>query len=321
MIVGGTQQAVTLVARVVLDEGDVAVIEDPQYQYISQNLIAHGALLVNVRTDENGLVTADLAKHQARLICVTPSHQFPGGSVLSSERRKELLRIAAGQGSWILEDDYDSEFQFRGRPLRALRSMDLSDRVIYVGTFSKTLFPSLRLGYIVCPTSLRDDLRMAKRLDDLGSPAIEQAALAAFIRSGQFEKYLRKSVAELRHRRSVLLEGLRKYAGDRVEIHDSQVGVHVVVWFPRLNYPQLGRLVQMGIKRGLGLYPIHPNYRIRPARPGLLLGYAGLSATSLETAAELLGQCLDLLEQEITRENYRKAPVRHSERPILKQPP
>jgi len=314
LIVGGTQQAVTLAARVVLDEGDVAVIEDPQYQHVAQSLLAHGARVVSVPTDENGLVTAELAKHQPRLICVTPSHQFPAGSVLSLERRFELLRIATSQGSWILEDDYDSEFQYRGRPLGALRSMDLSGRVIYVGTFSKTLFPSLRLGYIVCPTSLRDDLCRAKSLDDLGSPAMEQAALAAFMRSGQFEKYLRKSVTELRQRRSVLLEGLRKHAGDRVEIHDGLAGVHVVVWFRRLNYAQLDRLIEIGIKQGLGLYPIHPNYRTRPVRPGLLLGYSGLSAASLEAATELFGKCLDLLDQEARSGDYRGKGSVHSVR-------
>lgn len=306
LIVGGTQQAVTLAARVVLDESDIVVIEDPQYQNIAQAFVAHGARVVSVRTDEGGLVTAELAKHRPRLICVTPSHQFPSGSTLSLERRLDLLRIANNQNSWILEDDYDSEFQYRGRPLGALRSMDLSDRVIYVGSFSKTLFPSLRLGYVVCPVSLRDDLCAAKRLDDLGSPAMEQAALASFMRSGQYEKYLRKSVTELRQRRDALLDGLRRHAGDRIEIHDGQAGVHVVVWFRRLNYPQLHRLIEIGVKRGLGLYPMHPNYRMQPARPGLLLGYAGLSTASLKTATELFGECLDALDQEAGSGDYRK---------------
>jgi GntR family transcriptional regulator/MocR family aminotransferase len=132
------------------------------------------------------------------------------------------------------------------------------------------------------------------------------------MRSGQFERYLRKSVAELGQRRKVLLEGLRRHAGDRVEIHDGQAGVHVVVWFRRLNYPQLDRLIEIGIKQGLGLYPMHPNYRTRPVRPGLLLGYAGLSAASLEAAAELFGQCLDLLDQEAGSGNDRKAPARRT---------
>jgi GntR family transcriptional regulator / MocR family aminotransferase len=298
LIVGGTQQAVTLAARVVLDEGDPVGVEDPYYQHLVQTLTAHGARLVSIGTDENGLLTAELARHSARLICVTPSHQFPSGSVLSLDRRMELLRIASSQGSWILEDDYDSEFHYQGRPLPALRSLDLADRVIYVGSFSKALFPSLRLGYVVCPAGLRADLCAAKRLDDLGSPAIEQAALAAFIRSGQFTKHLRKSVAELHQRRDALLEGLRRHAGDRVEIQGAQSGVHVVVWFRRMSYSQLERLVEIGAEHELGLYPIHPNYRTRPARPGLLVGYAGLTPSALRTAAALLGDCLDVLEKE-----------------------
>jgi GntR family transcriptional regulator / MocR family aminotransferase len=298
LIVGGTQQAVTLAARVVLDEDDAVVVEDPYYQHLIQTLTAHGARVVSVATDENGLLTSELTKQAARLICVTPSHQFPSGAVLSLDRRLELLRIASSEGSWILEDDYDSEFQYEGRRLPALRSLDLADRVIYVGSFSKALFPSLRLGYVVCPAGLRADLRAAKRLDDLGSPAIEQAALAAFIRSGQFAKHLRKSVAELHQRRDTLLEGLRRHAGDRIEIHGAQSGVHVVVWFPRMTYPALERLIQIAAGRGLGLYPIHPNYRTRPPRPGLLVGYAGLTPAALRAAAALLGDCLDVLEKE-----------------------
>ncbi len=298
LIVGGTQQAVTLAARVVLDEGDPVAIEDPYYQHVVQTLTAHGARVVSVGTDENGLLVSELAKQPARLICVTPSHQFPSGSVLSLDRRMELLRIASSRDSWIVEDDYDSEFHYQGRPLPALRSLDLADRVIYVGSFSKALFPSLRLGYVVCPAGLRADLCAAKRLDDLGSPAIEQAALAAFIRSGQFAKHLRKSVAELHQRRDVLLEGLRRHAGDRIEVHGAQGGVHVVVWFRRMTYPQLDRLIEIAAAHELGLYPIHPNYRTRPARPGLLVGYAGLTPTALRTATALLGECLEILDKE-----------------------
>lgn len=293
VIVGGTQQAVTLAARVVLNEGDVAAIEEPHYQYAMQTLQAHGAHIVRVRVDANGIVTPTLAKRSARLICVTPSHQFPSGAVLSLERRIELLEIATRQNSWILEDDYDSEFQYVRRPIAALRSLDVSGRVIYVGSFSKTLFPSLRLGYIVCPPGLRDDLQQAKRIDDLGSPVIEQAALAAFMQSGQFERYLRRSVAELRFRRNVLIKSLQRYAGDRVKIVDSQAGVHLIVWFRDLNYTQLDQLISLGIERGLGLYPVHPHYKKRPSTPGLLLGYAGLATESLKLACALLAQCLD----------------------------
>lgn len=301
LIVGGTQQAVTLAARVVLDEGDVVAVEEPHYQHLLQTLAVHGARVVEVNTDDEGLLTPELAKVHARLICVTPSHQFPSGSILSLDRRLELLRLASKQGSWILEDDYDSEFQYEGRPLPSLRSLDLADRVIYVGSFSKSLFPSLRLGYVVCPAGLRADLWTAKRLDDLGSPAVEQAALATFIQSGQLTKYLRRSVAELRLRRDALVEGLRRHAGDRVEIRGAQSGVHVVVWFRHINYSQLDRLIHMARARGVGVYPIHPHYRTRPVRPGLLVGYAGLAPAALRAATELLGQCLNDIEREALR--------------------
>jgi GntR family transcriptional regulator / MocR family aminotransferase len=291
-IVSGTQQALALVARIVLDEGDIAVVEDPHYQNLGQCLAAHGARIRSVRVDDDGLVVSELAKHKPRLVCVTPSHQFPSGSALSLPRRMELLRLAATQGSWIFEDDYDSEFQCHRRPLPALRSLDLSDRVIYAGTFSKTLFPSLRLGYIVCPASLREDLFRAKRLEDLGCPTIEQAALAAFLQNRQFEKHLRKSVADLNRRRGVLIEGLQLHASDHVEVRDTGAGVHLIVWLKDMSYPQLDRLIELAAERNLGLYPIHPYYQKPPARPGLLLGYAGLSDASIRVATKRLGQCL-----------------------------
>ena len=298
LIVGGTQQAITIAARAVLDEGDTVAIEDPHYLYMMQGLTAHGARIISVRTDENGMVTSELARHKARLICVSPSDQFPSGAVMSLERRVELLDIASRQGSWILEDDYNSEFHFRERPIAALRSLDFSGRVIYVGTFSKTLFPSLRLGFIVCPPGIREDLCKVKRLDDLGSPSVEQAALAAFMRSRQFEKYLRWTVVALQHCRTVFMESLRRYCGERIRIQDTHAGTHIVVWLQNVEYSQLARLMELGIARRLGLYPMHPYYRNLPDHPGLMLGYAGLTAEALTRAAELLGECLSALEEE-----------------------
>lgn len=298
LIVGGTQQAITVAARAVLDEGDTVAVEDPHYLFLMQALTAHGARIVSVRTDENGMVTAELARHKARLICVSPSDQFPSGALMSLERRVELLDIASRQGGWILEDDYNSEFHFRERPVTALRSLDFSGRVIYVGTFSKTLFPSLRLGFIVCPPGLREDLCRVKRFDDLGSPSVEQAALAAFMRSRQFEKYLRRTLAELEHRRGVLMESLRRHCGERIAVQETQAGTHLVVWLQDVKYPDLTRLIELGVARSLGLYPIHLYYRKPPERPGLILGYAALSAEALERAGGLLAGCLEELEDE-----------------------
>jgi GntR family transcriptional regulator/MocR family aminotransferase len=295
IIVGGTQQALSLVARVLLDEGDTAVLEDPHYQLAMQALVAHGARLVSVPTDREGLIAAQLPTRGARLIYVTPSHQFPSGVVMSLARRMELLQLTEKQRSWIFEDDYDGEFRYGARPIPALRSLDGGERVIYVGTFSKSIFPSLRLGYIVCPRGLRDDLLAAKRLDDGGCPAIDQAALAAFMQGRQFEKHLRQSAKELNRRRCALLEGLASDAAEHIEVSESQAGMHVIVWFPRLSYEQLARLVALGASRGLGLHPVHPYYRVPPPRPGLLLGFAGISATQIRAATELLGRCLEEL--------------------------
>jgi GntR family transcriptional regulator/MocR family aminotransferase len=296
LIVGGTQQAIALSLRTLVDEGETVAIEEPYYQHLKQAITAHGARSVGISTDESGIVTSELRRHRARLICVTPSHQFPSGAVLTLERRLELLDIAASDGSWILEDDYDSEFQYRGRPLAALRSLDLSARVVYVGTFSKTLFPSLRLGFIVTPPGLREDFIKAKRLADLGSPAVEQAALASFIRSRQFEKHLRRTVLDLNQRRRILIDGLLRHGRGRLQVNDTGAGVHIVVWLRTLSYPQLDRLIELALNRGLGLYPIHPHYHSLPPRPGLLLGYAGVPAEALARAAEIFGECLDAVE-------------------------
>jgi GntR family transcriptional regulator/MocR family aminotransferase len=293
LIVAGTQQALTLVERVLVDPGDRVVVEDPHYQLAVHSLLAHGAEVASGRTDDEGLVVRELPQRRTRLVFVTPSHQFPSGVVMTLNRRLELLKWAASAGSWIFEDDYDTEFHAGGRPLPALRSLDLADRVLYVGSFSKTLFPSLRLGYIVCPAALRDALYKAKLLDDLGSPSVEQAALATFIQSQQYEKHLRKSVKELMHRRQAVVHALQRLAGSHIEIGPHQAGMHLVIWFRHLGFDALGAFIERARVMGLGLYPIHPYYRERPARPGLLIGYAGLSVGQLKTAVELFARCLE----------------------------
>jgi GntR family transcriptional regulator/MocR family aminotransferase len=296
LIVGGTQQALYLVARVLLDEGDTAVIEDPNYELASHCLLAHGASIIRVETDAEGLNVAKLPGEPTKLAFVTPSHQFPSGVVMSLARRMELLDWAGKVGAWIFEDNYDAEFHVGKRPDPALCSLDLAERTIYAGSFSKTLFPSLRLGYIVCPAGLRNDLIMAKLLDDLGSPTIEQAALATFIQSRQYEKHLRKSVDELVRRRRVLVNILSKL-GPEIEIGPYEGGMHFVMWLPRMSYEQLDALIKKAAAADLGIYPVHQYYKIRPAKPGLLIGYAGLSSGPLKLAAELLVRCIKSLQK------------------------
>jgi GntR family transcriptional regulator / MocR family aminotransferase len=293
LVVGGTQQALTLVERVLLNLGDRVVVEDPRFQLATHSLLAHGAAVTNCRIDHEGLVVSALPRARIRLAFVTPSHQFPSGVVMTLARRLQLLQWAAQTGSWILEDDYDTEFHSGDEPLPSLRSLDLADRVIYVGSFSKTLFPSLRLGYIVCPKAIRDGLLRAKLLDDLGSATTEQAALGAFIQSGRYERHLRQSLTEIAARRRVIINGLQPLEGRHIEIGPHDAGTHFVIWFLRLGFDRLDAFIERARSLGLGLHPVHPYYRSPPSRPGLLIGYAGLSVGQLRTAVELFGRCLD----------------------------
>lgn len=293
LVVGGTQQALTLVARVLLNAGDRVVVEDPGYQLAIHGLFAHGAAVTSCRIDDEGLVVSELPRRRIRLAYVTPAHQFPSGVVMTMARRLQLLRWAAETGSWIFEDEYDTDLHSGDKPLPALRSLDRSDRVISVGSFSKSLFPSLRLGYIVCPKAIRDDLFRAKLLDDLGSATTEQAALAAFMHSGLYERHLRKSLKEIASRRRAIVKGLQALEGRHIEIGPHQAGMYFVVWFLRLGFDRLDAFIERAKSLGLGLHPVHPYYHVPPSRPGLLIGYAGLSVGQLRTAGELFGRCLD----------------------------
>jgi GntR family transcriptional regulator/MocR family aminotransferase len=304
LVVGGTQQALTIVERVLLDPGDHVVIEDPHYQLALHSLLAHGAHVTHVRTDHEGLVVSELPHQSTRLTLVTPSHQFPSGAMMTTARRLELLKWAARTDSWIIEDDYDSEFHSGDRPPPTLRSLDLADRVLYVGSFSKTLFPSLRLGYIVCPKAIRQDLFRAKLMDDLGCSAMEQAALATFIHNGHYATHVCKSAKEIADRRRALVDALRCLPDTQIEIGSEHAGIHLVVWFCELGFNRLPSFIEYAKSLGLGLYPVHVYYQNRPDRPGVLLGFAGLSVDQLRTAVELLGRCL-------TREHsLRKAQTR-----------
>ncbi len=292
IIVNGTQQAVALTARVLLDPGDTVVMEEPHYSLMREALQIHGAQVRAVDVDEEGLRCEELPPEGARLICVTPSHQFPSGAVMSLARRMELLDYARRHECWVLEDDYDGEFRYDAQPLAALRSLDQS-RVVYVGTFSKAMFPSLRLGYIVMPAGLRGDFVNAKWQDDFGCCGVEQAALARFMSSGGFERHLRRAWKTLKERRALLLSGLRRIGAGRLEINDSHAGMHLVVWLKGCNAEQGATFIAHARGLGLGLYPIDPYYLTQPDRAGLLLGFCGLSVTQIQEALERFAVCLD----------------------------
>lgn len=294
VVVSGTQQALSLVARIVLDAGATAAMEDPHYELALHCLRAHGADVAAVRTDGEGLVVDELPE-DARLVHVTPSHQFPAGRTMSLSRRRQLLAFAEAHSSWIFEDDYDGELSYSAKPIPALRSLDTDGRVIYVGSFSKMMFPSLRLAYVVCPAGLRKDLVRAKMLEDLGCPAIEQAAMHLLFKRGAFERHLSATVVELRRRRSALFAGLERHAAGLIQADDSELGMHVIGWLADFDLPRLDRLIAAARAQGLGLRPVHLYYRVPPPRLGLLLGFAGLFPGQIEEATKILGGCLRAL--------------------------
>jgi len=291
LIVSGTQQAFALAARVLLESGDTVVLEDPHYRGARQVFAASGARTRGCPVDREGLVPAELPA-SARLAVVTPSHQFPTGALLPLARRVELLDWATERHAWLIEDDYDGEFRYGGRPLAALKSLDRDGRVIYIGSFSKALFPALRLGYMVLPASLREAFSAAKWLEDRGCNALEQAALARFMADGGFERHLKRAAVALRARRSAMLAGLRRHAGSAVDVVDSNAGMHLTAWLTRASHADCERLVARARERGLGLYTIAPYCLKAPPRPGLVLGYAGLPPADIEAAMRLFGKCL-----------------------------
>lgn len=295
LVISGTQQALSLTARVLLDEGDRVVLEDPCYFFAREAMHVHGARIVAVDVDRLGLVTARLPARGAPLICVTPSHQFPLGVVLAPHRRTELLAYVRRHNAWVLEDDYDAEFRYDGRRVPPLKADDADDRVIYVGSFSKTLAPALRLGYMVVPRALRRDFISAKRLADLGNPAIEQAALAHLLTSGAFERHMRRVMSTLTRRRTALMAGLERHAGERLRVVDSGAGMHLLAFMPHTTEAQESRLIDAARQVGIGLHPLSAHY-LGARRPrGLLLGYAGLAPAQIDAACKALGRCISAI--------------------------
>lgn len=293
IVVNGTQQALDLVARLLLDPGDGVVIEEPGYQAARQVLLAAGARLVPTRVDRSGLDVSRLPRsRQATMAYVTPSHQFPLGGILSLPRRLELLQWAAEKGAYIVEDDYDSEFQYEGRPVESVQGLDRSGRVIYIGTFSKVLFPSLRIGYLVVPESFVPAVAAVKFLMDCHTPTFEQEVLADFIREGHFERHLRRSRAHNASRRAALIEALDRVLGGSVEVSGANAGVHVVVWLDDVPPSRLDAIVRRAAARKLGIYSIAPYYMRRPTRSGLLLGYACLTEREIRDGIGVLGSVL-----------------------------
>jgi GntR family transcriptional regulator / MocR family aminotransferase len=298
IIVSGSQQAIALVTRVLIDREDYAAIEEPGYLGAQKAMMASGANLIPIQVDHAGVRVEDLKKKfdaasglSAKLLYVTPSHQYPTGVALALPRRLDLLAWAARTGTYIVEDDYDSEFRYKGRPIPALAGLDKNGSVIYIGTFSKVLFPALRLGYLVVPENLVDVFARAKWIADRHSPLLDQQVLTEFITEGHLERHIRKMRGLYEQRRKLFVDNLRLTFGNRISILGDNAGINVLVRFNTECGDE--ELVQRAAALGVGLSSTK-KYYIGQHRPHeFLLNYGGLKDEELLEGIRVIASILD----------------------------
>lgn len=282
VITAGAQQAFDLLARILVTPGrTVVAVEEPGYPALRKAFAAAGAKLAAVPVDKEGLVVNRLPP-QATVICVTPSHQFPLGCAMSIGRRVALLEFARAHNAMVIEDDYDGEFRFGGRPLDALQSLDRSGCVFYVGTFSKSLFPALRLGYVVTPFWARGALVAARKLSDWHGAVLAQETLAAFISEGHLARHVRKMRKVYAERREILLDGLHRELGDWLDPIEAEAGLHISAL--ARNAKESRSIVKLAQEHDVGIYSLRDFYVGRASNNGFVFGFGGLTTTEIKEA-------------------------------------
>ncbi len=293
MVTSGSQQALQIAARALLEPGAPVWVEEPGYFGARDVLLLAGARLVPVPVDDEGLDVAEGIRRspRAHAAYVTPSHQYPLGSTMSAARRLQLLDWAQAAGAWVIEDDYDSEYRYESLPVAALQGLDRDDRVLYVGTFSKVLFPALRLGYLVVPPDLVPRFAAIREAMDVFPPTFSQAVLADFIGEGHFGRHLRRMRELYRERRSVLVECLGKELGAAVRVEGAQAGMHLVTAMARGTRDRA--ISARAERRGVRALPLSECYLGAPARAGLVLGYGGTRRAEIPAAVRRLREAFE----------------------------
>jgi GntR family transcriptional regulator/MocR family aminotransferase len=289
VVVNGSQQALDLCARVLVNPGDRVVVEDPCYAMARNVMLAAGANIVAVPCGGDGMDTTKLPETDDIAIAyVTPSHQFPLGGVLSAGRRQALMAWAHSANAYVIEDDYDGEYRFDVHPIPPLY-LSGNGRVIYVGTVSKTLSPTLRLGYIVLPHPLIEAFITCKRIADRHTATFEQEALAALIETGAYERHVRRMRRLNAERRSDFLASMTRAFGDEIEIVGTTAGLHVVVWFNTIASGEEERFAETARSHDIGIYPVARLFAApTDLRAGYIFGYASQSVEQLTRGVEQL---------------------------------
>ncbi len=294
MIVSGSQQALEITARVLLDPGDAAWMEEPGYQLTRAVLRGAGCRIIPVPVDEEGLdVAAGIRRSpKARAAFVSPSHQYPLGSTMSASRRLQLLHWARHQGAWIVEDDYDSEYRYESVPVPSLQGLDSDSRVIYIGTFSKVLFASLRLGYIVIPPDLVDRFMSVRFSMDIFPSYLYQEVLTDFMRDGHFARHIRRTRAIYDERHTALLRNIRERFGDRLKVHGAEAGMHMTVTLP--EGVEDVEIATRSAAQNLWLWPLSPSYLGATPSHGFVLGFGSTPTDQIPAAVHHLEEVLAL---------------------------
>jgi GntR family transcriptional regulator / MocR family aminotransferase len=306
IITTGSQQALDICARLLIADGDGIVVEDPGYAAARALFASAGGGIIPVPVDRHGLNPAALpdADRPVRTVYVTPSHQFPTGAVMPAARRYALLAWAKQRGACIIEDDYDGELRYVGRPIKALSALEGAEQVIYCGTFSKSLFPSLRLAYLALPDWLVADAINAKWLTDRGCSALLQQPLRDLMASGEYDRHISRMHRRYSARRSVLTKELRRYFGSEIEIEGDGTGLHLIAWMPNLSAAQIEPLQDACVRRGIGVYSIAP-HAVRPlGRQGLILGYGIVEEQRIRQGISALSSAY----REVTASTRKHAP-------------
>jgi GntR family transcriptional regulator/MocR family aminotransferase len=304
VIVNGSQQALDLCARLLLNPGDKVAVENPGYRMAHHVFSAAGARLHGIEVDQQGLKTDSLRRvRNAAFAYVTPTHQFPLGSFLAMPRRQSLLKWAAQTGAWILEDDYDSEYRYAVRPVPTLQSLDENGAVIYIGTFSKTLSPELRLGYMIVPNQLVDTFASAKQLADRHAPSKAQRTLAVLLEEGSYDRHVRRIRRLQDTRRTALLAALERHLPGRLTVEGASSGLHLVAWLQGLPCAREPDVVAAARHERVLVYPVAPLFLPEGGRQstrrsaGLLLGYALLNPEQIERGVKRLATAIRRMGQ------------------------
>jgi GntR family transcriptional regulator / MocR family aminotransferase len=292
IVVAGSNRAIDLIVRVLLNPGDQAWVEDPCYPQARAAFLSAGGQVVPIPVNEEGLdIDAGLARcPEARIAYVTPSHQYPTGVTMSLRRRLALLEWASSRSAWVLEDDYDSEYRYVGRPLASLQGLDRQGRVLYLESFSKVLFPALRLGYLVVPPTLVGVFSAAQASLGGSPPSLEQAVLADFITEGYFVRHVRRMRTLYAERQGALLRALQRELAGMLEVPAFESGMHLLGWLPEGTDDRT--LGERAAKAGVAVRPLSAFYATPSRRGGLLLGFAALRPSQIRDGVRQLAAAL-----------------------------